>query len=290
MGRIATIGFFDGVHLGHQYVLQQLVALSHSRHEQSLVVTFRQHPRQVLETATSLQLLTTPTEREARLRANGVEEVAMLNFPTIQQLTAHAFMEYLHHEWQVDTLLLGYDHRFGSDCLTSFHDYEQIGNEVGITILPLQEFQDAGQHVSSTAIRKALLAGEIEKANHLLGYTYTLTGTVVAGRQIGREIGFPTANIMLTADKLIPKYGVWVVDVEGLGIGLLNIGSNPTVGGTNISIEVHILHYTGNLYNQALQLHLLHYIREEQKFATLTELKQQIEQDIQVAIKQEKRD
>ncbi len=254
--------------------------------EEPLVITFEQHPRQVLAQADGLQLLTTPTEREQLIQQQGVQQVVMFDFPTIQQFTAHDFMTYLHEKWNVHTLLLGYDHRFGCDKPNTFHEYEQIGKEVGLRILPLAEYQAEGQHVSSTEIRKALLAGEIEKANALLGYSYGLSGRVVAGRQIGREIGFPTANIALTADKLIPKRGVWLVQVEGYGKGLLNIGKNPTVGGKDVTIEVHILGYSGDLYGKELHLHLLNYIREERKFDTIESLQQQIEQDIHFAQQQ----
>ncbi len=276
----ATIGFFDGVHCGHRFVLQNLQEEAQKRNLHSLVVTFQQHPRSIL--GQQPQLLTTPLEREQQLHAQGIEQVIMLNFTTIQELTAREFMHTLYHQYGVRCLLLGYDHHFGSDRLTDFHAYQRLGEEIGIQVLHLPEYQSTGQHVSSTEIRKALLDGEITKANQLLGYPYTLTGTVVTGKQIGREIGFPTANIALTTNKLIPKQGVWAVEVNGK-YGILNIGSNPTVGGKGINVEVHILDYNGDLYGQTLQLHLLKYIREEQKFSTLQDLQKQIQDDIQQA-------
>ncbi len=280
MCMIATIGFFDGVHCGHRFVLQHLLSEAQKRALHSLVITFQQHPRSIL--SEQPQLLTTPLEREQQLHAQGIEQVLMLDFTTIQQYTAREFMQYLYSDYHVRCLLLGYDHHFGSDCLTTFTAYQHIGQEIGIEVVRLPEYQSTGQHVSSTEIRKALLTGNITKANQLLGYPYTLTGTVVPGRQIGREIGFPTANIALTTDKLIPKHGVWAVEVNGK-YGILNIGSNPTVGGKSLSVEVHILDYDGDLYGQTLQLHLLKYIREEKTFHTLQALQEQIQIDIKTA-------
>ncbi len=197
-------------------------------------------------------------------------------------------MKYLRDKHQVRTLLMGYDHRFGSDQQTNFTEYLRIGQTVGIDILPFKEYTGTGEHISSTTIRKALLAGNIEQANRSLGYPYTLTGQVVRGKQIGRGIGFPTANIAISSHKLIPKHGVWAVEVNIAGQatpyrGLLSIGSNPTVGGSDMSIEVHILNYTGDLYGTTLHIHLLKYLREERKFSTLHELQQQIQQDIKEA-------
>ncbi len=242
-----------------------------------MVVTFKEHPRKLLNFEP--QLLTTPQEREDLLHLLGIQNVLMLDFATIQKQTAQAFMHYLHHEHNVTHLLMGYDHRFGSDCLTSFADYQQAGQNVGVEVLLWNEYTTEDLHVSSTAIRNALLAGEVEQANQLLGYPYTLTGTVVAGKQIGREMGFPTANIEVATDKLIPKQGVWVVRVAAQ-LGLLNIGNNPTIGGEKLTFEVHILDYTGDLYGQKLSLHLIHYLREEQRFESREALQKQIHEDV----------
>ncbi len=285
MANIATIGFFDGVHLGHCFLLQHLQKEATARGLESIVITFTQHPRSVL--SETPQLLTTPEERKTLLIGQGVEQVVMLDFAAVRSLTARVFMERLYAEYDVHCLLLGYDHHFGSDCLSSFADYQRIGREVGIEVVQMPEYTNEGVHVSSTTIRKALLAGDVEQANQLLGYRYTLQGNVVAGRQIGREIGFPTANIALSEDKLVPRQGVWVVDVTGIAErplrGLLNIGNNPTVGGETTTFEVHILDYTGDLYDCHLSLQLLHFIRPEQKFDSLAALQKQIADDIRLA-------
>ncbi len=295
MHRIATIGFFDGVHTGHLFLLHTLRDLGISRGEESMVITFCQHPRAVLRQPQLVvpQLLTTPEERIALLRQQGIQHIEMMDFSAIQHFTARAFMQYLYDTFDVRTLLLGYDHRFGSDGVCTAADYQQIGESIGIEVVRVPEFTSVEQHISSTEIRKSLLAGEIDKANLLLGYPYCLQGRVVSGKQLGREIGFPTANIALTAEKLIPKSGVWVVNVRGVNdvvntpleqsqpmAGLLNIGTNPTVGGTKTTIEVHILNFQGNLYDKFLTLELLCYLREERKFDSLSDLQEQIEQDI----------
>ncbi len=242
-----------------------------------MVVTFREHPRCFLDGAP--KLLTTPAERERLLLGAGVQAVLMLDFAAVQQQTAEQFMQYLRETYAVTVLLMGYDHRFGSDRLYSFAAYVAAGQHAGVEVVLYKEYQQIGQHVSSTAIRKALADGDAEKANALLGYSYTLAGQVVSGKQIGRELGFPTANIELSNDKLIPKAGVWVVRV-GEHIGLLNIGTNPTVGGEKMSVEVHILDYAGDLYGQELALQLLHYIRAERRFESRAELQKQIEKDV----------
>ncbi len=285
MNKIATIGFFDGVHVGHRFLLQYLQEKALLYDAQPMVVTFKEHPRRLLDVEPDL--LTTPSEREALLHQAGIQHVLMLDFAAVQQQTAQAFMRYLHEQHHVTTLVMGYDHRFGSDQLSRFEDYQQAGEQVGVEVLQWNEYQRDGLHVSSTMIRKALLAGEVEQANQLLGYRYTLRGKVVVGRQIGREIGFPTANLALSADKLIPRCGVWIVDVIGISEqplrGLLNIGNNPTVGGETTTFEVHILDYSGDLYDRELSLELLHFIRSEQKFDSLAALQKQISDDIRLA-------
>ncbi len=285
MNKIATIGFFDGVHIGHRFLLQYLQEKAVLYNAQPMVVTFKEHPRRLLDVEP--ELLTTPSERETLLHQAGIQHVLMLDFAAVQQQTAQAFMHYLHEQHQVTVLVMGYNHRFGSDQPARFEDYQQAGKQVGVEVLQWNEYQSKGLHVSSTAIRKALLAGDIEQANQLLGYRYTLQGSVVAGRQIGREIGFPTANLALSEDKLIPRQGVWVVEVTGVSEqplrGLLNIGNNPTVGGEKTTFEVHILDYEGDLYDCSLSLHLLHFIRGERKFDSLVALQKQIAEDILLA-------
>lgn len=279
----ATIGFFDGVHRGHQYVLSELSRVAKDEALKSLAVTFVQHPKTIL-TTDPVQLLTLPDERKVLLRQH-CDEVLMLDFEAYRHYTARQFMEYL-HSIGVRHLLLGYDNRFGSDKLTDIKQYEKIASEVGITLGRLGEETLKDTHISSTVIRQSLSQGEIEKANSLLGYSYTLRGEVVEGKHIGRRIGFPTANLLIPSEKLLPKQGVYsaVVTTED-GIknkAILNIGTNPTVGSKQISIEAHILDFNGDLYGQILSIELHHYIREERMFDSLEQLRLQIKTDIQL--------
>ena len=282
MRKIATIGFFDGVHKGHQFLFEQLRLLASERGLEPLIVTFDCHPRAVLQADYMPQLLTTLPERQALLNAYG--NVLVLSFESIHALTAEQFMHYLHSEQGVDVLVMGYDHRFGSDRLRRLQDYQITGRKIGVEVLNLGEFVDGEWHVSSTEIRMALENGNVVVANELLGYPYALSGIVVHGNGIGRQIGFPTANIQPDSkEKIVPKAGVYVVTVSGEGVqtqGILNIGTNPTVGNNKQTIELHIPDFSGDLYNQRLTISFERYLREERRFENLLELQKQIEQDI----------
>ncbi len=282
---VATIGFFDGVHLGHQDVLHRLVYTAAELNDSSVVVTFATHP------SPDKYLLTTLNERRQRILECGVDMVDVLDFPSIQSLTAREFMHtVLHRQLHVSTLLMGYDHRFGSDLITDFRTYQHLGEKEGIHIVYLPQYAPHGKHVSSSRIRCLIEQGDIDEANTLLGYDYSLEGIVVQGKQIGRSIGFPTANLEpVDSHKLIPGVGVYVVDVMSCQWsipkrGMLNIGSNPTVGGDNNTIEVHIFDCVDNLYGQSLQITLRHRLRGEIHFSSLDLLKQQLILDRQNAI------
>lgn len=294
MSYVATIGFFDGVHTGHRYLISRLREEAARRGLDSAILTFEQHPETIL-CGTPKPLLTTFEERTALLKAEGVTEIFCFNFSVIQMMTAEEFMRVLVGNCGVSVLLMGYDHHFGSDHLASFADYQAAAARVGLTILPIEQAPEGD--VSSSKIRRALQRGAIESANIMLGYPYTLTGTVVHGRGLGRTIGFPTANIALPADKILPANGVYAVEclisnsasgptAEG-GLtshsvsALLNIGTNPTVGDNAITLEVHIPDFVGDLYDQQLSIRLLRFIREEKRFDSLDALKDQIRQDLQ---------
>ena len=287
MAYAATIGFFDGVHKGHQYLLGELRRVAAEQGLQSAVLTLDEHPETVLS-GHAKPLLTTASEREDLLRQSGVDEIFLFHFDVIQQMTAAEFMRVIRERCGVEVLLMGYDHQFGSDRLTDFADYEALGAETGIKVLPVSEAPDGA--VSSSKIRKALLAGDVMRANAMLGYNYMLSGTVVHGNGIGHTIGFPTANIEADACKLIPKSGVYAAEaVYDRNVtmrlpALVNIGTNPTVGNNHQTIETYLLDYQGSdLYGQTLTLHLTRRIRDERKFDSLEELKAQIELDITAA-------
>ena len=275
LSKIATIGFFDGVHKGHRYLFKQLDGIAAERGLVPLIVTFEQHPRTVLQSDYLPQLLTTTDERRVLLSAYG--EVLMLPFAEIQSLTAAEFMEQLHKRYGVTVLIMGYDHRFGSDRLRRPQDYRRIGAQHGIEVLTMTEFTDGEWHVSSSEIRAALESGNIALANELLGRPYALRGTVVHGKGLGRTIGFPTANIQpLSNQTIVPKPGVYEVEVQGEGVqakGMCNIDTNRT-------IEVHIPSFQGDLYGDTLKVRFMRFLREEKQISRLEDLQQQLIEDL----------
>lgn len=277
---IATIGYFDGVHRGHRYLFEQLRQLGAARGLVPAIYTFREHPKEVL-CGLRPPLLTTPNERFRLLEGEG--ELHVLSFAAIRSLTAEAFMRRLREEG-VSALLMGYDHHFGADQLTDFRDYARIGRETGIEVLPANELpEEIVGHVSSSAIRRALLAGEVESANRMLGYTYSICGEVVRGNAIGRTIGFPTANIHYPAEKLLPPAGVyagWCRVAEHDYPTLVNIGTNPTVGNRSTTVEGYLTGFAGDVYGQPLCFRLERFVRREQKFDSLDALREQIAKDL----------
>ena len=284
MSKIATIGFFDGVHRGHRFLFAQLQEHAKLLHLSPVIYTFSEHPKQLL-TGQSPAMLTTNAERETLLRAYG--EVCFLDFSAVQHLTAEQFMCYLHDEQDVDALVIGYDHHFGSDRLKGFAEYEKIARTIGLHIERAHECLVDSLPVSSSRIRKLLAAAQIDQVNRLLGYTYSVSGVVEHGNAIGATLGFPTANIRLNSAKQLPASGVYSVVAQVNGVeykALANIGTNPTIGNDHLSLEVHLLDFQGDLYDQSLTISFLHFLREEKKFASLDELKKQIAEDVSKAI------
>ena len=280
MSKIATIGFFDGVHRGHRFLFAQLQEHAKLLHLSPVIYTFSEHPKQLL-TGQSPAMLTTNAERETLLRAYG--EVCFLDFSAVQHLTAEQFMRYLHDEQDVDALVIGHDHHFGSDRLKGFAEYEKIARTIGLHVERAHECLVDSLPVSSSRIRKLLAAAQIDQVNRLLGYTYSISGVVEHGNAIGTTLGFPTANIRLNSAKQLPASGVYSVVAQVNGVeykALANIGTNPTVGNDHLSLEVHLLDFQGDLYDQPLTISFLSFLREEKKFDSLEELKNQITADI----------
>ena len=284
MPKIATIGFFDGVHRGHRFLFAQLH--EHAKHYQltPAIYTFDCHPKELL-TGKAPAMLTTHDERKMLLQPFG--EVHFLDFAQVQHLTAEQFMRYLQEEEQVEVLLMGYDHRFGSDQLKGFSEYEKVARGVGLRVERAHECLVDSLPVSSTRIRKLLHEGQIKQVNRLLGYHYSLTGIVEHGNGIGAQIGFPTANIHIQSDKLLPMSGVYVakciVDNQTWAT-VVNIGSNPTVGNNHVTVEAHLIDYQGDLYGKMLVIVFEDFIREERKFGSLSELQRQISEDVQQSV------
>ncbi len=283
--KVATIGFFDGVHRGHCCLIHQVIEEAKKRGLKSVLLTFPEHPAKVLRPDVEMKLLTIQEEKEELLATSGADFVAFLPFTReLAQLSAHDFMQQvLKEQLQVKVLVIGYDHRFGHNRDEGFEDYVRYGKELGIEVVQAKEL-DCGKHVSSSTIRKALAQGDVAVAQDYLGYPYFLEGEVVEAFHIGRKIGFPTANIHVSHDKLIPQNGVYAVSVrleDGTeAYGMLNIGSRPTLdNGSHVSIEVHIFHFHENIYGKHLRISFLKYIRKEQKFDSLEELQAQLERD-----------
>ncbi len=280
--RVATIGFFDGVHKGHRYLMNELRFYAAQNWCDPLIVTFREHPRHVLQSPNTPLLLTLADERKALLEQYA--EVLMLPFADVQPMTAAQFMRHLKDRYNVRLLLMGYDHRFGSDRLTDFADYKRIAAEIGVNVEKMNQYLETGLHVSSTVIRSLISGGDVESANMLLGRQYSLSGEIVHGNAIGHTIGFPTANLQVDSLKQVPAAGVYagsaaVGDKEYKAV--INIGSNPTIGNADQTIEAHLIDYDGgDLYGQTMTINLTRRIRDERKFDTIEELKAQITRDI----------
>ena len=280
---VATIGFFDGVHRGHQCLVSQVCRLAHEHSCPSLVITFDKHPRQVLHADYIPQLLSTLTEKKALLMASGIDRLEVLPFTVeLSRLTALQFMQQvLRDQLQVKTLVMGYDHRFGCGG-GEFADYVEWGRQTGIDVVLAHELDDV--KVSSSRIRRFLAEGDVRQANMLLGYPYALQGVVMSGHQVGRHIGFPTANLKVQEDKLLPALGVYAVRVrvedEASYDGMLCIGHRPTLNnGDELSVEANLFDFSGDLYGKKVKLMLVDRLRDEQSFPSVQALQQQLEQD-----------
>ena len=282
---VATIGFFDGVHTGHQYLIEQLKTEAKKRNLPSAVITFPVHPRKVLCSDYQPALLCGYEEKVKRLATTDIDYCVTLDFTQeMSTLSAREFIQQiLKEKLNVQTLLIGYDHRFGHNREDGFEEYQTYGKEVGIEVIQAKEL-DTGVHVSSSRIRRLLGEGDIKKANQLLGYTYTISGQIVEGFQVGRTIGFPTATIKIWEDfKVVPAFGVYAVYVlidTDQYEGMLYIGKRPTLhNGDNISLEVNILDFDQNLYGKSLSVEFIEFMRPDEKFKDLETLVKHIKQD-----------
>lgn len=289
---VATIGFFDGVHLGHRFLLRQLALAAQKRQLRAVAITFDQHPRRVLQRDYIPELLTTLDEKLQLLAETGIDGVAVLPFnATMAQLSAHDFMQQvLQKQLQVKALLMGYDNHFGRKNNECFDDYARYGQDLGIEVLPTQPYIYKGIKISSSVIRSFLHEGEAALAHECLGYPYTLTGKVGHGFQQGRAIGYPTANLIpASIEQLLPANGVYAVRVKCPDSttwhdGMMNIGYRPTFDGTAKSIEVNIFNYANDLYDKPLSVAFYERIRTEKKFRNAPELAKQLTKDREMII------
>jgi len=287
---IVTIGTFDGVHIGHQKIIEKLIQNAKQSECESLVLTFFPHPRMVLQEKSEIQLLNTIEERAELLEKAGLDNLIIHPFDkAFSRLTAEEFVkDILVDQLNIKKIVIGYDHRFGRNRSANIEDLILFGEKYDFEVeqISAQEIDEVS--ISSTKIRLALEEANIDLANEYLGYPYFLTGTVEEGKRLGRTIGFPTANIKIAEDyKLIPKNGVYIVrsTIDSKTVfGIMNIGTNPTVNGKKLSIEVHYLDFDANLYQEKLKVSILHFIRSEHKFDSFDLLKEQLEADKKGAI------
>lgn len=289
---VATIGFFDGVHRGHRYLIDQVCEVARVRGLASVAVTFSVHPRKVMQASFQPELLLTCDEKIDLLREAGIDRCIVLDFtPAMSQLSARQFMALLKDRYGVAALVTGYDHRFGHNRAEGPDDYVRYGRELGMEVIPARAYdcrvEDAdgnGHNISSSLIRSLLHRGDVSAAAACLGYHYFLQGTVVGGYRVGRTIGFPTANLKVDCpDKLVPADGVYAVRVGVDGReygGMLCIGLRPTLNnGSGRSIEVNIFDFHDDIYGHPMRLSFVCRTRSEQKFRTVDELIARLHQD-----------
>jgi len=287
---IITIGTFDGVHIGHQKIIEQLIDNARKEYCESLILTFFPHPRMVLQEKSEIQLLNTIDERAELLEKYGLDNLIIHPFDkAFSRLSPEEFVkDILVDKLNIKKIVIGHDHRFGRNRTADINDLIFFGEKYDFDVqqISAQEIQEVS--VSSTKIRKALEDGNIVLANQYLGYDYFITGIVQKGKQLGRTIGFPTANIKIPENyKLIPKNGVYIVKSNFQNetkFGVMNIGTNPTVEGKNLSLEVYYLNHNSNLYGQKIKVSILAYVRDEKKFESVGLLKQQLEKDVATTI------
>ena len=284
---VASIGFFDGVHKGHLCLIEQVKKIAKERNQSSLLITFKKHPRSVLQSEYVPELLSSQEEKTELLKKTGVSRIEMMDFTAeLSQLSAQSFMkDILHDKLGVRVLVMGYDHKFGHGGGT-WQEYLEWGKQTGIEVIRAEELE--GVKVSSSTCRRLIKEGNVKEAAQLLGHHYTMNGKVVPGHQVGHELGFPTANLQPAENKLLPKQGVYAVWAElengQKKGGMLHIGCRPTIdNGNAITIEVNLFDFEEDLYNKNVTIHFADYLREEKRFETREELTKQLEKDKEIS-------
>jgi riboflavin kinase/FMN adenylyltransferase len=287
LNAVVTIGTFDGVHLGHQKIIQQLLAESQNTGGESVLITFYPHPRKIVQPERSLMQLTTMDERIELLKQQGINNMVIVPFnKEFSQQTALQYVEnFLVDKFHPAKIIIGYDHKFGNNREGDFRLLEQYAQHFSYTVHEIDEQLINHAIISSTKIREALLLGDVKLSHSFLGYDYFFKGFVIEGNKLGRTIGYPTANLQMeNPDKLVPGNGVYAVtcQLEGetrmLG-GMMNIGTRPTVDGLNRMIEVNIFEFDEEIYGRHLKVWLKHHLRNEVKFSGIEALKEQLQKD-----------
>ena len=282
---IVTIGTFDGVHIGHKKIIEKLLQNTSTNQFESVILTFFPHPRMILNQGKDIKLLTTIFEKTALLEKTGLNHLIIHPFDQgFSQLSAEEFVKkVLVDQFNIKKIIIGHDHHFGRNRTANIDDLIHFGKKYDFEVEQISAQEINSISISSTKIRNALKEGNITLANNYLGYDYFLTGTIIKGKQLGRTIGFPTANLKIEEEyKLIPQNGVYVIKShlnDEVVYGMMNIGLNPTVSDGELSIEIHFFDFDADLYDQKIEVSILKYIRPEQKFDTIELLKNQLEKD-----------
>lgn len=290
----ACIGFFDGVHKGHRFLLEHLQNEARLTNTLSAVISFANHPRKLIQPDFQLHLINTLDEKIANLSSTGIDACFLLDFTEdIRNLSAREFIcDFLSAKMHVTKLLIGYDHRFGRDRAEGFEDYVRYGRSCGMEVVQEPVFNDGtDRNYSSSEVRRNLISGNIAEATSILGQYYRLEGVVIHGHQLGRKLGFPTANLNpFEKDKIIPSNGVYAAKVQ-LENGdsfpsMVNIGFRPTVDSemNRLSVEAHLIGFEGDLYDQSITISFIERIRDERKMSSIEELKKQLSLDCKTSL------
>ena len=279
-----SIGMFDGVHIGHQSIISQLNTVAKDKNLESAILTFWPHPRTIFYPNDDLKLLNTIEEKTYFLQKHSIQNLILQDFSEdFRNLTGAEFVkQILVEKLNVKHLIIGHDHTFGKNKSGNFSLLEKMAPELEFEVQQVQAVDFQERHISSTQIRKALSVGNIKEANEMLGYTYSVSGEVVHGKKIGRTIGYPTANIAVNSMKFLPKKGAYIVDVfvkkQHLK-GMLSIGTNPTVDGKLVSVEVYILNFSDDLYGEEISVNFREFLHDEIKFENLEKLIERLDED-----------
>jgi len=286
---IATIGTFDGIHIGHQKILNSLARFAKENSLKSVVITFDPHPRKIINKKNSIELINTIEEKKEKLKTLGIDYLIVQKFDEkFSETEANKFVEILKNNINIEKLIVGYDHRFGKNRNADINDLKKYGKELNFEVIEIDALEIEEVNISSTKIRSAIKDGNIRLANSYLGYNFFLSGEVVKGHSRGKELGFPTANLKIDEDKIIPKNGVYLVKskIDHQDIyGMMNIGYNPTFNNKSKKIETHFFNLNKNLYGKIIKIELLEYIREEKRFETVDGLIQRLKLDREKCLK-----
>lgn len=285
-----SIGMFDGVHLGHQTIIRQLNEIAAKKNLDSAVLTFWPHPRTVFNPNDELKLLNTIDEKTYLLEKNGIQHLFLQKFDEdFRNLSGEEFVrKILVEKLNVKHLIIGHDHTFGKNKSGDFSLLQKMSSECGFEVRQVEAVNFNDKNISSTQIRNALSDGKVQEANEMLGYVYSVNGTVVHGKKIGRTIGYPTANIEANPQKILPKKGAYIVEVFVKNRklkGMLSVGTNPTVNGSKLTTEVYILDFNEDIYGEKISVNFLDFLHDEIKFESLEKLIERLDEDKKITEK-----